>query len=159
MKKRESTLRSGFSLLELMLAVSILLLIVTASAVSLRSRWKGDRVERAAQRAEIAVLKARSRAWREGREWRLAWNPGDSRLRVEPAASPDQGWSLAVDRDLRVSDLDGGMRVAPMHFFADGRAEASAWHLSGEDGEVWTLRLDWDGTPTVERSGMKRDEP
>ncbi len=136
---------SAFSLLEVMLALTIMGMIFTAATVSLRGRWRTEQARRAAGRVALACAEARSHAWREGREWLVLWNARESSLLSCPASdtSPASARITALDRSLRLDAPD-------LHFLPNGRAEPMSWIVQGPHGDAWRIRIQWDGSPVLE---------
>lgn len=149
-----------------MLAVSVLGLIFTATTVSLRGKWRAEQARRGAQCVAVTWRKARSLAWREGREWVVTWDPGHAQLQAMPLAMAEQ-WEETTDddaeaadeapaftvdlgRDLRLVCDPSGEELASVHFLPNGRVPHASVRVADPHGTVWRVRTDWTGAPVME---------
>jgi prepilin-type N-terminal cleavage/methylation domain-containing protein len=166
----------AFTLLELMLAVGIVGLMLAVTTVSFRGKWQAEQGRRGAQRVAVAWLKARSMAWREGREWVVAWESGGSRLHAMPviqetedsAASEEAAEDGAEDPRAFTVDLDKSIRLlsddregepSVVHFLANGRAGQASVRVMDSQGAVWRVKTDWAGVPIMETVKSVENKP
>ncbi len=163
----------AFTLFEIMVALSILSLIFTAVVVSLRSKWQVEQGRRGAQKVALVWLKARSYAWREGREWVVTWDARRSQLDAAPLETTENDRSVGGSVDHLTKELSSGfsvgldpkIRLLPefkdeelpaVHFLPNGRVLYTSLLVKGPKGDTWRVKINWDGTPTMEwMSGQK----
>jgi prepilin-type N-terminal cleavage/methylation domain-containing protein len=157
----------AFTLLELMLAVGIMGLMLAVTTVSFRSKWHAEQGRRGAQRVAVAWLKARSMAWREGREWQVAWESGGSRLHAMPVArettdvvaSEDaledgaedpRAFTVDLGKSIRLLSDDREGDPSTVHFLSNGRTREASVRVVDSQGTIWRVRTDWAGIPVME---------
>lgn len=155
----------GFTLFEMMMAIAVLALVFTAVTVSLRGKWRVEEARRGAQRLALAWVKARSHAWREGREWIVEWDASRGMVRGMPLPISQEGegvderlspgFSFEVGRGLQVfSEGVAEEEVPPVHFFANQRVTTASVVVTAPGRPRWRVRMDWDGRPVLEPAGM-----
>ncbi len=76
--------RAGFTLLELLLVLAIIVLISTASWPSLKAWFQGHHLTQAVDLVRTQWVKARTLAMEEGRAYRFAWQTGSGLYRLAP---------------------------------------------------------------------------
>ncbi len=153
----------AFTLVEVMLAVVILGLLVTAVSVSLRSKWQAEQSRRVAQQMVVTWMKTHSKAWRDGVEWVVTVDETNSVIAANPVASTEiqkdsdrEGNSsspifLQFDKKVIVAP-EGREELKPVHFYPDGRASQSSVLVIGPDGNAWRVKTDWTGQPSMEKA-------
>ena len=175
---RKARGRSAFTLLEVMLAIGILVLILTATTMSLSGRWQAEQGRRGAQKVMLAWQKARSYAWREGREWIVKWDEKESQLRAMPLEMAEEldfkaekkgeiqseettgsstlAFHVTFDHHINLLPEENEEKVAVVHFLANKRVRPASVLVEGPKGDLWRIRTDWDGEPILEQiSGAK----
>jgi prepilin-type N-terminal cleavage/methylation domain-containing protein len=163
-----TTLREGFTLLEIMMAISVLALIFTAVTVSLQGKWEHEQGKRCAQRMMISWIKARSYDFREGREWAVTWNAQTGALHAGPYVSteegnhaepseeptqstgPDLSFSMNLDKQVTVIPEEDQETLPVVHFLPNGRARFASVLVKSTKGELWRVRMNWAGEPMIE---------
>lgn len=83
--------RRGFTLLELMLVLAIMVILVALTFPALKAQYKQQKLSAAADTYRAALLQARSHAIDEGQPYRVCIVPGKGNLRVAP--DMDSAWS------------------------------------------------------------------
>ncbi len=144
-----------------MLAIILLGLLFTAVTISLRSKWQAEQSRRVAQEIVVTWMKAHSKAWRDGVEWVVTVDETNSVVSAcpVPSESADSSSSqenaslisLKLDRNIRVVPEDRD-EMKPVHFFPDGRATQMSVLVVGPDGNVWKVKTDWTGQPSMEHA-------
>ena len=160
--------RQGFSLLEVMIAIALMMLIVMAVSVPMRERWEKEQTRRSAQRIMLMWMKTQSRAFREGREWVVAWNPETSELLAMPASEFDQNsdetekslpvqaqetdlnFNMSIDRQVRLMGEEKEEEIPVMRFLGNGRARFASILVAGPKKDIWRVKMDWSGRPSME---------
>ncbi len=158
--------RGAFTLFEMMMAIAVLALVFTAVTVSFRSKWQAEGARRGAQRLALAWLKARSFAWREGREWVIVWNGERAEVHaqaVEDASGAeadgggqepgrvDHSFTVALGPAIRLVPERDQDALPPMRFLPNGRVCHLSLLVVGANGDAWRVRTDWDGKPVLEK--------
>jgi prepilin-type N-terminal cleavage/methylation domain-containing protein len=127
--------RSGFTLMELMLAIAIALIVMMMVLPSLRGQTAQQRLQETFNHFDDLVRKAQAHAVAEQKAYTLSWQPG-AILLLQDDISRDND-SLNVD--------ENGNSINP----ADDAAAGDATSLAGA---VDTLTMGKDETYTLERS-------
>jgi len=171
---------AAFTLLEITLAVAILGLLFTAVIVSFRSSWNADQTKRGARQVELAWNRARSYAWRDGREWTVTWEDKSTELRAMPsevftaaaaaaespdpegaapasAASSSLQFSTQLDEELSLmaESEDPGANV--VQFLPNGRVRHASVLVVGPGGDAWRIRTSWSGSTVTEFAGYVKE--
>ena len=136
---------SGFTLLEISLAIAIGLIVMAVAIPSFTSVLKGSRAEEAFASFDGMVREARERSRSEGRNYVIVW--GRERvalLRPEEPASPEEAkglrrWDMAREGNLELylpAALfpKGEKPDAIWTFWADGVCEPAEVCYKGADG-------------------------
>ena len=163
----------AFTLFEMMAAIAVLALVFTAVTVSLRGKWRAEEARRGAQRLALAWVKARSYAWREGREWVVVWDKERGVVRGSPAtireeagsneesakdSASEQGFSFDLGKGVQVLEEQAEGENPPVRFFANGRVTPASVVVAAPGKPRWHVWMDWDGKPFLEPAGA-REEP
>jgi prepilin-type N-terminal cleavage/methylation domain-containing protein len=154
----------GFTLLEIMLAIGILMLLVGVVTLSLREKWERDQTKRSAQRILLVFMKAQSRAIREGREWLVVWDKNAAQFKAMPAVNfqqdqegvqpaesvPDLSFDFGIDKTVKVTTEKEEEGAPTSHFYGNGRGRSPSLLVTGVKKDVWRIRLDYLGRPVLE---------
>jgi type II secretion system protein H len=79
--------RSGFTLLETIVVLAILVLVAAMSFPAFDSWLQNQRLSDAVDEVRTNWVKARAHAMQEGRVYRFSWQPGDAAIRIAPDES------------------------------------------------------------------------
>ena len=165
--------RNAFTLLEIMLAIGIVGLILTVVTVSFRGKWQAEQGRRGAQKVMLAWQKARSYAWREGREWVVLWDEKEFQLRAMPlemmeeldfegekkgdvqseetAGSSTLAFHVMFESNINLLPEENEEKVAVAHFLPNKRVRPASVLVKGPKGDLWRIKTDWDGLPIMEQ--------
>lgn len=83
--------RGGFTLLEIILVVAIVVVLVSVTYPTLNVMYEQQKLSSAADSYRAALLTARSRTIEEGQPYRVAIIPGMGNFRVAPDSDPSWG--------------------------------------------------------------------
>jgi len=163
-RKDLSARAGGFTLLEILLVVGILGLIFTSMVFSLRGAWKAEHGRREAQKVTLAWMKARSYAWREGREWTMTYDSTEALLHVAPSdistvdsdgdAETSLAFTLDLDPRVRLLSEQQEDELEPVRFLPNGRVQHASLLVVGAGGDAWRVKTDWSGRPLMEPSSL-----
>jgi Tfp pilus assembly protein FimT len=154
---------AAFTLLEIMMVVGIIILITSTVTFSVRERWAAEQARRSAQKIVLACMRAKSTAWREGREWELSIDPKASRLVATPVEVLESQNSKEViseeSEDAISTDLDPKVTIfpesegelEPMRFLPNGRVRSESLIVKGPKGDSCRVSMDWVGNPILEQ--------
>src|SRR5215211_2241052 len=157
------TRRPGFTLIEVLLVVAIILALGAVAYPTLSAMYGDVRLKAAADEVRAAFTEARAQAIEDGRAYRFSVEPGTGRFRVAPDA--DEFWDgsgggsadeNAPPPHIQDGTLPNGItfEVGSGDLPSDGAWTAViVFHpdgTCGHDVEV-TLREDDDSTPVVVR--------
>jgi type II secretion system protein H len=135
MNQRTRNLRSGFTLMELVLVLVIITIAMAMAAPSLRNFWKGNRVKDAGQQLAYITRLARTQAISDGTTYRLGIDQGGNgyALYVQQAENfvliPSNNFSLPEEMVVEVTKADGSSSDH-IDFFPNGRTEPGSIRLS-----------------------------
>ncbi len=162
----------AYTLIEMMFALVILGFIFTATVVSLRGKWQTEYARRGAQQIKMAWLKARSQAWRDGREWVVEWDAKASQFHAKAMEKPEINHGAAaevhdaivglatfdvkIDSLLRISSEVEENETGAVHFFPNKRVRHASLLVTGPKGDVWRVKMDWAGLPVMEQVTLKK---
>lgn len=82
--RKSSHSRNAFTLLELLLVCFLIVILAALAFPSIRSAYRGVRVDSGVDTVREALATARLRATEEGRSYRVAIRPGQRNIRVAP---------------------------------------------------------------------------
>lgn len=145
MRRAQSSSESGFSLLELLVALTILALAMSVVSVSASRRSPSFEVQRLSGETVGLLREARLAAQSTGRPVRVVFNPDARELKRsggEPVLIPE-GVTLEL-----VSAVSAG--PSAIVFFPDGSSSGGAFTLEGA-GRKAQIRIDWL-TSRIERT-------
>ena len=86
MLRRRQIRRPGFTLLEVMLVMAVILIMAAVAFPTLSAMWGDVRVKAAADQVRAAWTEARARAIEDNRPYRFSVEPGTGKFRVAPDA-------------------------------------------------------------------------
>jgi prepilin-type N-terminal cleavage/methylation domain-containing protein len=147
--------RSGFTLIELMLAIAIAIIILMMAMPSLRGLSKEQKLQETFERFDALARKAQANAVAQQRAWTLVWAPGTITLQPdEPtpeerlnattgdgstvetlSVGPDENYSL--DRPVALLPLKD--QEPEWTFWRSGTCEPVIVSYSGPNG-TWTAQ-------------------
>lgn len=84
LKTKTAVHRSGFTLMEIILALAILVMVTAAAAPYMIRMFDGSRLENSAEIVQAEMNRARVRAVRTGQEWAFYFYPGTPYYTVVP---------------------------------------------------------------------------
>ncbi len=122
--------RAGFTLLEVLVVMTILGLVYLLALPALSGAFAGPRLEREARQLVAALRQARATAILRGREVRFRVDRGGWRYHDRHRAVPE-GLTLVLQAPPGGSGEDGRPAI---RFFADGGATGGRLTLSGGAG-------------------------
>ena len=135
-RKANSTRRppAGFTLLELVLVISIVIVVTAVAAPSIQRTFSRQALQKGADRVRIAMGQARVRAIRTGEEHAVFYSPEGSWFNVAPFANFAEQSRLAGERQELVDEgnytnfeedlLPKGVRFAAAQTDVNSRAAA-----------------------------------
>ena len=144
--------RSGFTLIETMLAVLIMALLASAAALSLSGPVRKARAREAVDVVIAADRSARQEAQDSGRPVRLVLDPTTSTIsRMEGTVTQ---FRSALPRSFRISDVLVGRRVfreagTEVGFSGAGFSTSYAVHLTGPGADGWVVFAGLTGQASV----------
>jgi len=131
---------------------------------SLRGTWKAEHGRREAQKVTLAWMKARSYAWREGREWTMTYDSTEALLHVAPSdistvdsdgdAETSLAFTLDLDPRVRLLSEQQEDELEPVRFLPNGRVQHASLLVVGAGGDAWRVKTDWSGRPLMEPSSL-----
>ena len=128
MKRRLSSINDGFSLLEVLLVVAVMVLVAALALPALNRSFTVQSVKKGADRVRGEMSRARVRAMREDQIYAFFYSPGTSHFLVAPfsEAVPTADVGPVPDA-MRVSHYDFSNNLLPQGvFFAGGDVAADA---------------------------------
>lgn len=126
---RSSCKRSGVTLLELLLVVSIMVAMTALAFPTVQSFYRSIRVDAGADAIRTAMVQARLHAIEHGRPYRVAILPGERNIRVAPEmpefwdGSENQQFSSTTDVQPYISAEEGPDNVR--YFLMDSNSRAA----------------------------------
>lgn len=154
---RSARLRSGYTLIEIMLVVTIIMVIAAMASAPLITSWRDVRLGEEAERVRVLAAGTRMEALDSDQVWQFRFEPGGTRyVRVPVAESEDDSGSAAATSSRngkRSGRLPEGMRFSPNLPAGGGLSENLLAGLpdAGELGQVsWSSPVEFfpDGTST-----------
>lgn len=124
--------RDGFTLVEMLLVISIILILLTLTLVTFRFNSDSDRVKRAARQVQSFLLGAKDRAIKRGEEVGVRFYFG------QPSASADATATQMIAR-----------QVTGMAYIA----RSGTWPPPGQPETVRIERTDWNGDGDTHDAG------
>jgi len=154
---RSARLRSGYTLIEIMLAVTIIMVIAAMASAPLITSWRDVRLGEEAERVRVLAAGTRMEALDSDQVWQFRFEPGGTRyVRVPVAEETDSSGSpaeTASRNGKRSGRLPEGMRFSTNSSAGGGLSENLLAGLpdAGELGQVsWSSPVEFfpDGTAT-----------
>lgn len=131
MTARTATVRPGYTLLELIVVLAVLVLLGAIVSSSLTGQSGNSKVKAAADDATGLIAAARSHAIEEGRNYRIAVSQDGTKLRVspdDPDALEQSGDADAIKPFVREIGLPADVTVVPTITGAEmATADAEGW--------------------------------
>jgi len=152
---RTDSIRSGFTLLELLVVTTLMVLLAGVTIWTLRSELHRTQWETTLNSIENLDQKCRGEAQRSGRPVIMLIDTAAGRLWQARADDPEQAFSAArevrlpsgfvIDR-LRTASVDQAAGTLAIKIEPDRRAESYALRISGPgERAVWLLTAGWTG--------------
>lgn len=148
--------RTGFTLLELVLVISIVIVVAALAAPSVQRTFSRQALQKGADRVRIAMGQARVRAIRTGEEHAVYYSPEGSWFNVAPFASFAEQSKLAGERQEMVDEgnysnfeedlLPKGVRFSAAQADVNSRAAAVLSTGESSDNQVGMILFYPDGT-------------
>lgn len=154
---RSARLRSGYTLIEIMLVVTIIMVIAAMASAPLITSWRDVRLGEEAERVRVLAAGTRMEALDSDQVWQFRFEPGGTRyVRVPVAEETDSSGSpaeTASRNGKRSGRLPEGMRFSTNSGAGGGLSENLLAGLpnAGELGQVsWSSPVEFfpDGTAT-----------
>lgn len=142
---RRSIARSGYTLLEVLLALAVLLILATFSTGPLLTTWRDNRLGEATEQVRTSLSGTRFRAVDLDETWQFRFEPGGTKfIRVSMREPGD-------DEQAAVSGRDSGALPEGMQFMTEsvtGGGQISNSLLKGLPDERELSVVNW-GSPIV----------
>jgi type II secretory pathway pseudopilin PulG len=152
--------RGAFTLLELVLVVTVLVVAAAASWPVLHGWIQSHRLRQGVDNVRTLCARGRAQALKEGRPYRFAWTVGANRYRVAPDGLPNVMAEETLPDGVQFLAGSGNGSSASVLFWPDGTAKILAADgterpeveivLADRQGQARALRLRaLTGTTTV----------
>jgi type II secretion system protein H len=133
--------RSGFTIIELLVAVVILIVLMALTVPSMSGVMADRRLRRSLDEFNAIVREAQERSVVERRAYLIVWQNGKLGLRAEgllkgESAEPTVKWRLARDESLKIEFPAALVERPPAEwiFWASGNCEPAVVTYRGKDG-------------------------
>ncbi len=162
--------RTAFTLLELILVISIVIVVAAMAAPSIQRTFSRSAIQKGADRVRIAMGQARVRAIRTGEEHAVFYSPKGSWFNVAPFANFAEQPGVASQRQALIEEgnytnfeedlLPRGVRFSAAATDVNSRAAAllSAGGASGSDEAIGMILFYPDGTSQDAKLLFENDE-